>query len=89
VHDSRLKVEANLLIMPNLDAANFAFNLLKVTGSEGITVGPMLLGSRSGPTPGPVRLADAVADDRPRRVVLAVELAGERGRRVGREEDEG
>ena len=31
--------------MPNLDAANIAFNLLKVTGGEGITVGPILLGA--------------------------------------------
>ena len=43
--ESRLKGEANLLIMPNLDAANIAFNLLKVTGGEGITVGPILLGA--------------------------------------------
>ena len=43
--DSRLKGEANLLVMPNLDAANIAFNLLKVTGGEGITVGPILLGA--------------------------------------------
>jgi malate dehydrogenase (oxaloacetate-decarboxylating)(NADP+) len=43
--NSRLKGEANLLIMPNLDAANIAFNLLKVTVGEGITVGPILLGA--------------------------------------------
>jgi malate dehydrogenase (oxaloacetate-decarboxylating)(NADP+) len=43
--ESRLKGEANLLVMPNLDAANIAFNLLKVTGGEGITVGPILLGA--------------------------------------------
>ena len=42
--ESRLHGEANLLVMPNLDAANIAFNLLKVTGGEGITVGPILLG---------------------------------------------
>jgi malate dehydrogenase (oxaloacetate-decarboxylating)(NADP+) len=41
---ARLKGEANLLVMPNLDAANIAFNLLKITGGEGITVGPILLG---------------------------------------------
>jgi malate dehydrogenase (oxaloacetate-decarboxylating)(NADP+) len=44
--NSRLKGEANLLIMPTLDAANIAFNLLKVVAGEGITVGPMLLGAR-------------------------------------------
>jgi len=42
--DSRLQGEANLLVMPNLDAANIAFNLLKITGGEGITIGPILLG---------------------------------------------
>jgi malate dehydrogenase (oxaloacetate-decarboxylating)(NADP+) len=44
--DSTLKGEANLLIMPNLDAANISFNLLKITGGEGVTVGPILLGAR-------------------------------------------
>jgi malate dehydrogenase (oxaloacetate-decarboxylating)(NADP+) len=43
--DSRLKGEANLLVMPNLDAANIAFNLLKAAAGDGITVGPMLLGA--------------------------------------------
>jgi malate dehydrogenase (oxaloacetate-decarboxylating)(NADP+) len=42
---SRLKGEANLLIMPTLDAANIAFNLLKISAGEGITVGPILLGA--------------------------------------------
>jgi malate dehydrogenase (oxaloacetate-decarboxylating)(NADP+) len=42
--NSRINGEANLLIMPNLDAANIAFNLLKVTAGEGITIGPILLG---------------------------------------------
>jgi malate dehydrogenase (oxaloacetate-decarboxylating)(NADP+) len=43
VPDSRLHGEANLLIMPSLDAANIAFNLLKAAG-EGLPVGPLLLG---------------------------------------------
>jgi malate dehydrogenase (oxaloacetate-decarboxylating)(NADP+) len=42
---SRLKGEANLLIMPNLDAANIAYNLLRITGGEGITIGSILLGA--------------------------------------------
>ena len=41
----RLKGEANLLIMPNVDAANIAFNLMKETNGDGITVGPILLGA--------------------------------------------
>ena len=43
--ESRLKGEANLLIMPNVDAANIAFNLLKMIGGEGVTIGPILLGA--------------------------------------------
>jgi malate dehydrogenase (oxaloacetate-decarboxylating)(NADP+) len=42
---SRLKGEANLLIMPTLDAANIAYSLLKNVAGEGLTVGPLLLGS--------------------------------------------
>ncbi|MGC2856866.1 NADP-dependent malic enzyme [Novispirillum sp. DQ9] len=43
---SRLKGQANLLIMPSADAANIAFNMVKVLG-EGLNVGPILLGPRS------------------------------------------
>ena len=43
--NSRLKGEANVLIMPNLDAANIAFNLLKMVAGEGVTIGPVLLGA--------------------------------------------
>jgi len=43
--DTRLKGEANLLIMPNLDAANIAYNLLKMTAGEGIAIGSILLGA--------------------------------------------
>jgi malate dehydrogenase (oxaloacetate-decarboxylating)(NADP+) len=43
--NSRLKGGANLLIMPTLDAANIAFNLLKTAAGDGITVGPVLLGA--------------------------------------------
>ena len=42
---SRLKGEANVLIMPTLDAANIAFNLLKTAAGDGITIGPILLGA--------------------------------------------
>ncbi len=44
---SKLSGEANLLIMPNIDAANIAFNLLKTVGGEGITIGPILLGANA------------------------------------------
>nr|WP_276208212.1 phosphate acyltransferase [Halomonas sp. NO4] len=42
--DSMLDGEANLLIMPNIDAANIAFTSLKVLGN-GVSVGPILLGA--------------------------------------------
>jgi len=42
--NSRLKGAANLLVMPTLDAANIAFNLLKVLG-DALPVGPLLLGA--------------------------------------------
>ncbi|GAB4121507.1 MAG: NADP-dependent malic enzyme [Sideroxydans sp.] len=42
---SRLKGAANLLLMPNLDAANIAYNLLKMTAGDGITIGGILLGA--------------------------------------------
>ena len=40
-----LSGSANVLICPNLDSANILFNVLKMTSSEGVTVGPVLLGS--------------------------------------------
>jgi malate dehydrogenase (oxaloacetate-decarboxylating)(NADP+) len=43
--DSTLEGEANLLLLPNIDAANILFNVLKVTGGHGVTVGPVLLGA--------------------------------------------
>jgi malate dehydrogenase (oxaloacetate-decarboxylating)(NADP+) len=42
---SRLRGEANLLIMPTLDAANISFNLLKTAAGDGVTIGPILLGA--------------------------------------------
>jgi malate dehydrogenase (oxaloacetate-decarboxylating)(NADP+) len=42
---SRLKGDANLLVMPTLEAANISFNLLKTAAGDGITVGPILLGA--------------------------------------------
>ncbi|HSC99502.1 MAG TPA: NADP-dependent malic enzyme [Casimicrobiaceae bacterium] len=42
--NSRLDGDANLLIMPTLDAANISFNLLKVASGGGVTLGPILLG---------------------------------------------
>jgi malate dehydrogenase (oxaloacetate-decarboxylating)(NADP+) len=41
--NSRLRGQANLLIMPTLDAANISLNLLRALG-DGISLGPILLG---------------------------------------------
>jgi malate dehydrogenase (oxaloacetate-decarboxylating)(NADP+) len=43
--NSTLKGQANLLVMPTIDAANIAFNLIKTAAGDGLTVGPMLLGA--------------------------------------------
>jgi malate dehydrogenase (oxaloacetate-decarboxylating)(NADP+) len=50
---------ANLLVMPSLDAANIAFNLLKITGGQGVTVGPILLGAAK-----PVHILNPAATSR-------------------------
>jgi malate dehydrogenase (oxaloacetate-decarboxylating)(NADP+) len=43
--DSNLASEANVLVMPNVDAANISYNLLRVAAGNGITVGGILLGA--------------------------------------------
>jgi malate dehydrogenase (oxaloacetate-decarboxylating)(NADP+) len=77
VPDSTLTGAANVLILPNLDAANILFNVLKMTGGKGVTVGPILLGVKS-----PVHILTPAATVR--RVVnmtaLAVADAGGRSR---------
>ena len=42
--DSPLKGDANLLVLPDIDAANISYNLLKTAAGNGIAVGPILLG---------------------------------------------
>src|SRR5690606_34320689 len=42
---SNLTGEANLLVCPNIDAANIAYNLLKVSAGNNIALGPVLLGA--------------------------------------------
>lgn len=41
---STLKNDANLLVLPNIDAANISYNLMKVAAGNGIAIGPILLG---------------------------------------------
>lgn len=42
--NSTLHGSANIMVMPNVDAANIAFNMLRILG-EGISIGPILLGT--------------------------------------------
>ena len=42
---STLQGDANLLVLPNIDAANIAYNLLKTAAGGGIAIGPILLGA--------------------------------------------
>lgn len=42
--DSRLKGDANLLVLPTIDAANIAYNLLKTAAGHNVAIGPILLG---------------------------------------------
>ncbi len=44
---STLQGEANLLVLPTIDAANIAYNLLKVAAGNGVAIGPILLGCNS------------------------------------------
>ncbi len=43
--NSTLSGEANLLVLPNIDAANIAYNLLKTAAGGNIAIGPVLLGA--------------------------------------------
>ena len=42
--DSTLNGSANLLVMPNVEAANISYNLLRVSAADGVTIGPILMG---------------------------------------------
>ena len=42
---STLEGEANLLVLPNLEAANISYNLLKAAAGNNVAIGPVLLGA--------------------------------------------
>jgi malate dehydrogenase (oxaloacetate-decarboxylating)(NADP+) len=66
--DSSLKHSANLLVMPNIEAANIAYNLLRVSSPDGITVGPILMGLKK-----PAHILSPISSVR--RIVNMVALA--------------
>ncbi len=43
--ETTLSGSANVLICPNLDSANILYNVLKTTNSQGVTIGPVLMGA--------------------------------------------
>ena len=51
-----LRGNANLLVLPNIDAANISYNLLKTAAGGGIAIGPVLLGADK-----PVHILTAMA----------------------------
>lgn len=66
--DSPLKGAANILVMPNMEAARISYNPLRVSSSEGVTVGPVLMGVAK-----PVHILTPIASVR--RIVNMVALA--------------
>ena len=66
--DSMLTGDANLLVLPNIDAANISYNLLKTAAGNGIAIGPILLGAAK-----PVHILTPSAT--PRRIVNMTTLA--------------
>ena len=66
--DSDLKGAANLLIMPNVEAANISYNLLRVSAADGVTIGPILMGVAK-----PVHIITPISSVR--RIVNMVALA--------------
>ncbi len=66
--ESRLKHSANLLVMPNIEAANISYNLLRVSSPDGVTVGPILMGLQK-----PVHVISPISSVR--RIVNMVALA--------------
>jgi malate dehydrogenase (oxaloacetate-decarboxylating)(NADP+) len=67
--NARLTGDANLLIMPSLNAANISFNMLKMVAGGGMAVGPILLGLAK-----PVHILTPTASVR--RIVNMTALAG-------------
>jgi malate dehydrogenase (oxaloacetate-decarboxylating)(NADP+) len=54
--DTTLSGDANLLVMPNIDAANISYNLLKTAAGNGVAIGPVLLGAAA-----PIHILTAAA----------------------------
>jgi len=66
--DTTLKGSANLLVMPNIESANITYNLLRVSASDGVTIGPILMGIAK-----PVHILTPISSAR--RIINMVALA--------------
>jgi len=75
VPDSKLTGAANILVLPNIDAANILFNVLKMTGGHGVTIGPIMLGADA---PAHILTPSATVRRIVNMTALAVARAGER-----------
>ncbi|MBV8045816.1 MAG: NADP-dependent malic enzyme [Paludibacterium sp.] len=66
--ENSLKGSANLLVMPNIESANISYNLLRVSASDGVTIGPILMGIAK-----PVHILTPISSTR--RIINMVALA--------------
>ncbi|TDR71466.1 NADP-dependent malic enzyme [Paludibacterium purpuratum] len=66
--ENNLKGSANLLVMPNIESANISYNLLRVSASDGVTIGPILMGVAK-----PVHILTPISSAR--RIINMVALA--------------
>ena len=66
--DTTLTGAANLLVMPNVETANICYNLIRLYGTNGITVGPILMGMNK-----PVHLVTPISTTR--RIINVAALA--------------
>ncbi|SMF23506.1 NADP-dependent malic enzyme [Pseudogulbenkiania subflava] len=66
--ETTLKGSSNLLIMPNVEAANISYNLLRVSAADGVTIGPILMGMAK-----PVHILTPISSVR--RIINMVALA--------------
>jgi malate dehydrogenase (oxaloacetate-decarboxylating)(NADP+) len=79
IPQSTLEGDANLLVLPNIDAANISYNLLKTAAGNNIAIGPMLLGAAQ-----PVHVLTASATVRRIVNMTALLVADATAAKVGR-----
>jgi malate dehydrogenase (oxaloacetate-decarboxylating)(NADP+) len=80
--DSVLRGSANLLVCPNLDSANIAYNLLKSAAGQNVAIGPILLGCAA-----PAHIVTAAATVRRLLNMTAITVVEANRRRSGQAEE--